>query len=159
MESVAKAEALARRLQNDLTTRLTFLNAHNAGLNFIRAANDANGWPMLFISNNGNEAEGQPVVLIRIMNVNMVSKDIFGNNTYAYAPHTLEFAYELGTASANTPIPTLADITTCEFEAINSGVAFLLKEVPNGTQVTEAEIDALAPTITLDNLYWPTKLV
>jgi hypothetical protein len=155
MQSVAKADALIRDLSDKLAKRLP---SSSAGLNFLRVANDANGWPMLFISHNGNEAEGQPVVLIRIKNVDLVSKDIFGNSSYAYAPHTLEFAYELA-ATANCPIPLLSDLAACEFESIKTGVRYQLKEIANGTAVNEASINAASPNADLDELYWPTKLV
>jgi hypothetical protein len=153
MQSVAKSEALIRDLANKLQIRY----AGSATINFVRQANDAQGWPMLFLSVGGNEAEGQPVILIRIKNVDAVSKDIFGNQTFAYAPHTLEFAYEL--AAANKPIPLLTDIAPADFESIKTGVQFQLKILPNGTQVDEASIDAAAPSVALDELYWPTKLV
>lgn len=151
--SNAKAVALVRDLADKLSKRY----AGGAGLNSVRQASDANGWPMLFISNAGNEAEGAAVVLIRIKGVDAVSKDIFGNATTAYAPHTLELAYEL--AAANKPIPTLADLASAEFEAIKTGVRYQLKEIANGTAVSEAAINAAAPAADLDELYWPTKSV
>lgn len=154
MQSVAKAEALVRDLSDKLAKRFP---SGAAGLNFLRVANDANGWPMLFISHNGNEAEGQPVVLIRIKNVDLVSKDVFGNSSFAYAPHTLEFAYEL--ASANHPIPLDSDLASASFEAIKTGVRYQLKEIANGTAVSEVAINAASPSADLEELYWPTKSV
>jgi hypothetical protein len=116
---------------------------------------------MAFISHNGVETEGSPVVLIRILLQNAISKDIFGGNLYAYAPHILQFCYEL--AASNTPEPSLSDIIIAEFESINTGVRFQLFELPNGTAVNEADLDAAAvspgPQADIDNLYWPTKLV
>jgi hypothetical protein len=153
MQSAAKADALVRDLADKLAKRY----ANGPGLNSLRIANDAQGWPMIFISTGGNEAEGQPVVLIRIRNVDMVSKDVFGNSTFAYAPHTLEFAYEL--ASSNDPIPTLADLAAAQFESIKTGVRFQLKTIANGTAVTEASLNAAAPVADLEELYWPTKSV
>lgn len=157
MMSAAKADALIRDLADKLAKRLP---STSAGLNSLRVANDANGWPMLFISHNANEAEGQPVVLIRIQNVDLVSKDIFGNSSYAYAPHILQFAYEL--AAANKPEPTLADLLYCQFEAIKTGVRFQLYELANGIAVDEANLNtavAAGPQADADELYWPTKLV
>jgi len=152
MQSTAKAQALARDLADKLSKRY----AGSATINTVRQANDANGWPLIFCS-NGNEAEGQPVILIRIMAVPMISADVFGNPTTAYAPHTLEFAYEL--AAANKPEPTLADAAIAQFEAIKTGVRFQLKEIANGTAVTEASIDAASPALDIEELYWPTKSV
>jgi len=153
MQSAAKAEALVRDLADKLSKRYQ----NGPGVNSLRLANDANGWPMIFISANGNEAEGQSVILIRIRNVDMVSKDVFGNSTFAYAPHALELAYEL--SAANNPIPTDVDLITAEYEAIKTGVRFQLKEIANGTAVSEASLNAAAPSADLEELYWPTKSV
>lgn len=154
MQSTAKAIALSRDLADKLTKRF----AGSASINTIRQAFDANGWPMLFLSNAGTETEGSAVILMRIKGVDMISKDIFGNATTAYAPHTLEFAYEL-TATSNKAIPTIADVLTAEFEAIKTGVRHQLKEIANGTAVTEAAINAASATVDIDELYWPTKSV
>lgn len=154
MQSTAKAEALVRRLQDDLSKRYA---AGAAGLNSVRLSKDAQGWPMLFASHNGNEAAGQPVVAIRIRNVDMVSKDVFGGSTYAYAPHVLELAYEL--AAVAGPIPSSADLAAADFESIKSGCRWQLKEIANGTAVSEASMNAASPAADLEELYWPTKSV
>jgi hypothetical protein len=153
MQSNAKAIRLIQDIQDLLNVRL----ANGSGLNTITQAFDSNNWPYLLISHNGNVAEGQPVVFVRISNVDAVSKDIFGNQTYAYAPHVLEFAYELTSGSA--PYPTRADLAVCEFESIKSGVRFQLKEIANGTAVTATSVSAASAIADLDQLYWPTKLV
>jgi hypothetical protein len=155
------SNAKAIRLIQDINDLLTVRLANNAGLNtvtqgFYVDANNA-AWPYLLISHNGNVAEGQPVVYIEISNVDAVSKDIFGNQTYAYAPHILQFAYELTAGGA--PEPVRADLITCEFECIKSGVRFQLKEIANGTAVTPASANAAAAVADIDELYWPTKLV
>ncbi len=150
MQSTAKAIALIRDLADLLAKR-------SMAINTIRQAFDAANWPYLILSVNGNEAEGQPVVLIRISNVDMVSKDIFGNQTFAYAPHILELAYELTAGGA--PEVARGDLLTCEFESIKTGVRVQLKEIANGTAVTAAAVTAAAPVADLDQLYWPTKLV
>jgi hypothetical protein len=157
------SNAKAIRLIQDINDLLTVRLANNAGLNtvsqgFYVDANNAS-WPYLLISHNGNVAEGQPVIYIEISNVDAVSKDIFGNQTYAYAPHILQFAYELSGAAGSNPIPAHSDIASCEFEAIKSGVRFQLKELANGNQVSSANVNAAAPVADLDQLYWPTKLV
>lgn len=153
-QSTAKAIALARDLSDKLKIRYV---AGAAGLNTVRQAFDANGWPMIFLSHNANEAEAQPVVLVRIKGVDAVSKDVFGNATSAYAPHTLELAYEL--ASANDPEPTLADIEIAKFESQKLGCRYQEKQIANGTAVTEAAINAATPSNDLEDLYWPTKSV
>lgn len=151
MKSLAKADALLR----DVADKLKVRYAGSATIDTVRAARDAAGWPMLFLSDAGNEAAGQAVIALRIKAVDAVSKDVFGNDLVAFAPHKLEVAYEL--TAANNPIPTDVDLLIAEFEAIKTGVAIQLKELANGTAVTAANMDAQAVAIELDELYWPTK--
>jgi len=156
--SNAKAEALLRDLGNKLQIRLQ----NNSGLNTVSSGfyTDGNGavWPYLLVYNaTSGTGEGNPVVYIEISDVNAVSKDIFGNNLYAYAPSYLQFAYELTSGGSPQPIPARADILTCEFECIKTGVQFALVELANGTAVTGANVNAATPVTTLDELYWPTK--
>lgn len=159
MYSNAKSLALIRDLADRLNVRL----ASSAGLNTVTEAFyvDANNasWPYLLISHNGNVAEGQPVVYIEISDVDAVSKDIFGNQTYAYAPHVLQFAYELSGAAGTNPIPAHADLANCQFEAQTCGCEWQLKELANGTQVTAANVNAATPLVDIQPLYWPTKSV
>lgn len=153
MQSTAKAQALSRDLADKLRKRF----AGSATIDTVREANDANGWPMLFLSDGGSEVAGAAVILIRIKNVDMVSKDIFGNATSAYAPHVLELDYEL--TAANNPIPTDADLVTAEWEAFRCGARSQIKENANGTAVTEANLATATVIADLDDLYWPTKSV
>lgn len=147
MKSTAQAQAQARELADKIAKRTSAT---------VRQANDANGWPMLFVS-SGNEAAGQPVVGIRISAVDAVSKDIFGNATSAYAPHNLEFAYEL--TAADNPVPTDARLLACMFDATKTGIKMQVKEIANGTAVTEASMNAAAVAQELDELYWPLKSI
>ena len=151
MKSTAKAEALLR----DVADKLKVRTAGSATIDTVRQAKDANGWPMLFLSKSGNEAAGQPVIALRIQAVNAVSKDVFGNDLIAFAPHALEVAYEL--TAADNPIPADADLLKAEFEAIKTGVKIQLKELANGTAVTEANMNAAAASLEIEDLYWPTK--
>lgn len=153
MKSVAKAEALSRDLASKLAKRF----AGSATIDTVRQAKDANGWPMLFLSDGGTETASNAVIAIRISAVDAVSKDVFGNALVAFAPHVLEVAYEL--TAANNPIPIDTDILVAEFEAIRTGVAIQLKEIANGSAVTEANMNSAAIAIELDDLYWPTKSV
>jgi len=155
MQSTSKADALIRRLQDDLSKR--YSAAGGSALDTVRLSRDAAGWPMLFASVGGNEAAGQPVLAIRIRNVDMVSKDVFGGDTSAYAPHTLELAYEL--AAVAGPIPAAADLAAGQFESVKTGCRWQLKEIANGTAVDEASMDAASPAADLEELYWPTKSV
>jgi len=153
MKSTAKAEALLRDVADKLAKRY----AGSATIDTVRQAKDSQGWPVIFLSDGGVETAGAAVIALRIRAVDMVSTDVFGNATSAYAPHKLEVAYEL-TATDN-PIPTDKDLLTAEFEAIKTGVAIQLKELANGTAVTAANMDAAAVGLELDELYWPTKSV
>lgn len=146
MKSTAKAQATLRDVADKLKVRFPAKT--------IRAANDANGWPMLFIS-NGSEAAGASNIALRMTAQNAVSKDVFGNDLVAFAPHTLEVAYELG-ASAGT-VASRTDLVAVEFEAIKTGVKIDIKEIANATAVTEASMNAAAVAVELDNQYWPTK--
>lgn len=154
MQSVAKAQALVRDLADKLSKRYA---PSSAGLNTVRLDKDAAGWPMIFASHNGNEAEGQPVLAIRIRNVDMQSKDVFGGSTFAYAPHVLELAYELSAAPA--PLVAAGDRAAANFESIKTGCRWQLKEIANGTAVSAAAMDAAAPVADLEDLYWPGKSV
>lgn len=151
MKSLAKADALLR----DVADKLKVRYAGSATIDTVRASRDSAGWPMLFLSDGGTETAGASVIALRIKAVDAVSKDVFGNDLVAFAPHKLEVAYEL--TAANNPIPTDVDLLIAEFEAIKTGVAFQLKELANGTAVTAANMDAQAVAIELDDLYWPTK--
>lgn len=151
MKSTAKAEALLRDVADKLRKRY----AGSATIDTVREARDSAGWPMIFLSDAANEAAGQAVIALRCRAVDAVSKDVFGNDLTAFAPHKLEVAYEL--TAANNPIPTDVDILIAEYEAIKTGVAIQLKELANGTAVTAANMDAAAVAIELDELYWPTK--
>lgn len=159
MQSTAKANALVRDLADKLKKRYEYANPPaSAGLNTVRLAFDAAGWPMILISNNANEASGAPVLAIRIRNVDMQSKDVFGGQTFAYAPHVLEIGYELAPIFGSLPAP--ADLMMALYESIKTGVRLQLKEIANGTAVSETALDAAVPALSdLEELYWPTKSV
>ena len=151
MKSTAKAQALLRDVADKLKVRC----AGSATIDTVRAAFDANGWPMLFLSDAGNESAGQPVIALRIKAVDAVSKDVFGNDLIAFAPHSLELAYEL--TSGSTPTPSSSDLLKAEFEAIKTGVKIQLKEIANGTAVTESSLNSTAAAAEIEDLYFPTK--
>lgn len=152
MKSTAKAQAWMRDLSDKLSKEL----AAGAGLNTVRAANDANGWPMLFISHAGNEAEAQPVLAIRISAVDAVSRDVFGNDNISLSPHILERAYELALSGA--PEVSALDIAVVSKETDKLGIHIQVKQVANGTAVTEASMNATPSSLDVSaDLYWPTK--
>jgi hypothetical protein len=163
MYSQAKAIALLRDLGNKLQIR--FANGGTGSINTLSqgftTTPDAAGavWPYILLYNaTAGTGTGNPVIYIEIAGVDAVSKDIFGNDTDSYAPHKMLFGYELG-AAGNETWAAHSDIVTAEFEAIKTGVAFTLVEVANGAGVTAATVSAATPVTTIDELYWPTKLV
>lgn len=159
MYSIAKAQALVRDLSDRLGTRLAFsgtsVNSFTTGF----SAPDAAGavWPYLIFSLNGNVAEGQPVAFIEFSNPNMVSRDVFGGQTDAYAPTIAQIGYELNTTGGT--FVSHADLATITYETEKTGARIQIKELANGTAVTSANVNAASPTADLEDLYWPTKSV
>lgn len=151
--STAKAEALMREMADRLAARLA--GAAAGRVDTVRAAKDANGFPMLFLSRSGNEAAGQPVIALRILARDAVSKDIFGNAENAYTPHNLQMAYELDVA-AQAKVK-IKDIEKVLFEAARPAIRIQIVEIAAGSAVTEANINAASPAEELDDLYWPLK--
>jgi hypothetical protein len=153
-KSTAKAEALMRDLKDKLELRIA--NAGSGRVDSIREAKDAQGWPMLILSDNANEAAGQPVIGLRLKGVSAVSKDVFGNDIIAAAPHALEIAWEL---NASNPRPSVLDITLVSYEAMKMGTKVQIKQIADGTAVSEASLDATAAAQELGWLHFPTKEV
>lgn len=161
MYSNAKAVALLRDVSDKLSKRYAFNGSSVNSISMAYSAPDAAGgvWPYLLISENGVVTEGSPVIYVKISAQDMISKDIFGNDTDSYAPHNLFVAYELSGAAGTNPIPAHADIATCLFETIKTGVRLNLVELANGTAVTDANVSAATAILAIDELYWPTKNV
>lgn len=148
MKSIAKADATMRELKSTLDQRVA---GAQMNCNTVRQAKDAAGWPMLVLSVAGNEAEGQPVIAIRMKADDAVSKDIFGNANVAFAPHTIEIASEAGK-------PSRKDLAIVDAEVAKLQIKLAVKELADGTAVTEANMDAAAPAAVIDWLQFPTKL-
>ena len=140
----------------DLAEKLALRYAKSASIDTVRAASDAQGWPMLFCSQaSSGEGESFPVILIRIKGLQVPAKDQFQQVQFAYAPHSLEIAYEL--TSGGKPIPSESDLWKAVFESTKTGIALLQKEIANGTAVSEASLNAAAVVSELNDLYWPNK--
>ena len=149
-----KIAAVARDLGNRLAIRFQ----NNDGVNTVSYAQDSQGGQLLYFYNSGSGlGEGNPVILVYLQQISMVSNDIFGNPELAYTPSTSSVSYELNSAGA--PIPTQADIDTVLWELFPFGIKFNLAPIANGTAVTQTSAAAslAAPTASLDQLYWPTK--
>ena len=148
MKSIAKADATVRELKSSLEIRA---KAGQMTMDTVRLYKDAQGWPMLVLSVAGNEAAEQPVIAIRVKAVDAVSKDIFGNDLVAFAPHTIEIASEAGAVSRK-------DLAIADIEVGKVGMKVLVKEIVAETAVTETSMNAAAPVAEIDWLQFPTKL-
>jgi hypothetical protein len=151
-----KIQSVARDLGNRLAVRFAN-NTEAGGVDTVSYAQDSNGGQLIFLSKSGVVTESNPVILVYLQQIPMVSNDIFGNPELAYTPSTSSISYELNSAGA--PIPTQADLDTVMWELFPFGIAFKLAPIANGTAVTQASAAAslVAPTLSIDNLYWPTK--
>lgn len=150
--NTAKANAVMRLLASDLKLRF----ANGAGINTVRQTVDSNGYPELFLSVNGVETAGNPVIYVRIDQISAVSTDVFGNPENAYAPHNMDIAWELS-ATAGLPEPAVADILTTLWECFPQNIATNVYQLANGTAVNETNVDAASPNQSFDWLRWPTK--
>ena len=151
-----KIQSVARDLGNRLAIRFAN-NAESGGVDTVSYAQDSNGGQLIFLSKSGVVTESNPVILVYLQQISMVSNDIFGNPELAYTPSTSSISYELNSAGA--PIPTQADLDTVMWELFPFGISFKLAPIANGTAVTQASAAAslVAPTLSIDQLYWPTK--
>jgi hypothetical protein len=151
-----KIQAVARDLGNRLAIRFAN-NTESGGVTTVSYAQDTNGGQLIYLSGSGGLGEGNPVILVYLQQISMVSNDIFGNPELAYTPSTSALCYELNSAGA--PIPTQADIDTVLFELFPFGIQFNLAPIAHGTAVTQTSAAAAiaTPSVSLDNLYWPTK--
>lgn len=154
---MSKSYAKATSLLRDVADKLKIRYAGSSTIDTVREAQDSTGWPMIFLSDGGAEGAGSAVIALRMSAVDAISKDVFGNDLTAYAPHNLEIAYEKD--AGGKPTPAEADLLIAEFEAIKTGVKIQLKEIANGTAVTATSMDAKSADVEIDELYWPTKSV
>ena len=151
MKSTALADAKFRSLADDLKIRLK----GSATIDTVRAARDAQGWPVLVLSDGGAEAAGDAVIVLRMKAQDAVSKDIFGNDLVAFAPHTVDVAYE---QDANgKPTPAAKDVAIALHEATRIGAKVAVKETAN-TDAVLANLETATTIVELDWLQFPTKL-
>lgn len=149
--SIDKAVALARDLADEFKMRF----AGGSPINTVRQAQDSNGWPMIFLSAGANEAEAQPTIVLRIMNVDVGAKDIFGNASLPFAPHQCEIAFELSALGAM--LPNLSDYTKVVFQVARTGVIVIEEPIANGSAVTEAAMNtalAAGPSTVIKDIDW-----
>lgn len=129
MKSLAKADALARGLKERLQFR---------GYT-VAESRDANGWPKLTL--NTNEAS------LKIVAADAVSKDVFGNDLVAFAPHRIEFA------SRDDAMTTLK-VAQIQNEIVKCGIE---KQNVKTHATVLATAEAAAGTDINFDLQWPTK--
>lgn len=129
MKSLAKAEALSRGLKERLQFR---------GYT-VAESRDANGWPKLTL--NTDEAS------LKIVSADAVSKDVFGNDLVAFAPHRIEFA------SRDNAMTTLK-VAQIQTEIVKCGIE---KQNVKTHATVLATAEAAAGTDINFDLQWPTK--
>jgi hypothetical protein len=128
-KSIAKADALARGLKE----RLQFRGYA------VSESRDANGWPKLTL--NTNEAS------LKIVAADAVSKDVFGNDLVAFAPHRIEFASRDDAMSTLKSAQIQNEVVKCGIEKMNVKT--------HATVLATAE--AAAGTDIVFDVQWPTK--
>lgn len=127
-KSIAKADALARGLKERLQFR-----------GYSVSESRDNGWPKLTL--NTNEAS------LKIVAADAVSKDVFGNDLVAFAPHRIEFA------SRDDAMSTLK-VSQIQTEVIKCGIEKMVVKT-HATSLATAE--AAAGSDVNFELQWPTK--
>jgi hypothetical protein len=146
LKSTAKANLIALTLKEQLEFRIRSMSNYNQ----VAQKQDANGWPILTISEDGDEDAGDPAVKIRIAAVDGSSDDIFGNATKAYAPHLMTILFEAGSNNA-------ADLIIICHEAMAHETQAELRQTADGTAIADARLDDGPIVASHGNLFWPTK--
>lgn len=138
VKNLAKVESLARLLKD----RLELYTKVSSTINQVELRRDAEGYPVLFLTQNGNDAAGQPVIWVQLKQAQLGSFDVLGNPSLPFAPHKCVLAYEL--TAVDNPVPSNKDLALVLWELSKLGVYTEVKELDNGTQVTEANVNAAA---------------
>ncbi len=129
-KSTAKAESLIRDLKDRLELR---------GYT-VAESKDSEGWPKLTL--NTDEAS------VRMEAVDAVSKDIFGNDNVAFAPHFIDFASR---DDASGITVSRAEIMT---ELAKTGIDKVIIKTHADTLATAEAADGDA---IIFDVRWPTK--
>ena len=146
--STDKAVALARDLADEFKIRFS----NGAVINTVRQSQDSQGWPMIFLSKDGNEANAQPIIVLRIKNIDVHALDVFGNSTLPFAPHRCEIAFQLSALGA--ALPNRLDYTKVVFQVSRTGMIIVEKEIADGTPVSEASMNAAEPSLVIKDIDW-----
>lgn len=151
MKSIDKAVGLAR----DLTDQFKIRFAGGSVINTVRQSQDAGGWPMIFLSASANEAEAQPIIVLRIMNIDVGAVDVFGNATMPFAPHQCEIAFELSALGAM--LPNLSDYTKVVHQVARTGMIVIQEPIANANPVNESTMNtalAAGPSTVIRDIDW-----
>lgn len=138
VKNLAKVDSLARLLKDKLEPQLK----GSSTIDQVEIIRDAEGYPVLRLTDGGALAAGQPVIWIQLKQKNFGALDVFGNASMPFAPHKCVLAYEL--QAANNPLPINKDLALALWELSKVGIHTEVKELASGTQVTEANVDAAA---------------
>lgn len=160
--SIDHAVGVAR----DFADRLTMRMKNSTTINTVRQTSDEWGYPVVILSHNATETEGNPVIWVRFTNLFEESGspeaspagapiDIFGNATLPFTPTIGQVAYEL--TSGGAPEPTTGDYSTVLFEMARTGCVVQQYAQPNGTAVTEASITSGNLVQELKDIDWGYK--
>lgn len=144
MLSIAKSQATMRMIKE----RLNFRFADQA-LSCAESF-DSEGFPVLTLS-DGSAATTEKVLLIRCKQQDAVSKDIFGNSHYAYAPHVIQIGYEDASALiASDWAKAIMEIgkvgMKVEIYKATAGAIPVLADFVAGKLESALEFDVLWPT-------------
>lgn len=151
MQSLAKAQAAMRDLKERLEKRVS----GSSTIDTVRESKDSDGWPILLLSDGGNESAGQPVIGLRLKSVDAVSKDVFGNSLKAFSPHELEVAFELDATEGE---PSRRDLIKVMLEVAKLGHKIIVKQIADGTAVSASSMDSTSAADSLEfDTQWPAK--
>lgn len=128
-KSTAKAESLLRDLKDRLELRGYA----------VAESKDAQGWPKLTL--NTDEAS------IRMEAADAVSKDVFGNDLKAFAPHFIDFASRADAVGALEASEIMTEISKTGIE----------KVVVKTHATVLATAEAAAGDEIIFDVRWPTK--
>jgi len=146
LRSLAKAENIARVLKDTLEFRISKM----ADFNQVDIKRDANSWPIVVVTTDGNEAAGEPAIKARIESVDGASEDIFNNPRKAYTPHTVTVLFEEDAVKAG-------DLILITNEILNQECGALIRQTAAATAIVDAELETAPIVGDYDNLDWPTK--
>lgn len=145
MFNAAKSEAICRGLKERLDLRFK-----DQGLSCAQSF-DSSGYSVLTLS-DGSPASAEKVILIRVRQIDAVSKDIFGNANLAFSPHIMDIAYEDASAFAGV------DWAKLSIEVAKEGIkAIVYKAVAGAIPALSDMVPAKQEAALEFDILWPSK--